>query len=630
VASSLDIQQVLDAVTGQLINHLGVDGCTLSEWDQAADVVSTIAETSSQYWFDQQASVRDYDLVEYPLTKQVLVEQKAVQMTISQPDIDPAELALMQEIEIKTLLMLPMIYQGEALGLVELSDSRDERTFTEQQISLAQLLANQAASAIQHARLYQQAQHEISVRKQAQEQLRFQAQLLDSTADSIVATDLDGQVTYWGKGAEALYGYTADEVVGRPITFIVAPQEKEEEERMRQVRETGLWSGQYVQKRRDGSSFWAATVISLATDEAGQPFGLIGIARDITERVQMEEALRTSQQLLQSALDALAANIAVLDDTGMIIMVNASWRTFGDENGLAWEDYGVGRNYLAVIDSTSSTLAEEAQAAAQGIGELLSGQRELVSLEYPCHSPSEERWFIMRATRFRSSESMRVAVSHENITDRVRAEKQLAQAAASAERTRLARELHDSVTQSLYSITLHIDATLLALSSSKYQVVEQHLRRLNQMARDAMTEMRLLIFEMRPPILEEVGLAAALKARLEAVESRSGIGVDLQVEGNRPLPPTIEAELFWVALEGLNNVVKHAQASQVTVRLVLNEDRARMTIQDDGIGFDLETATRYGGYGLATMKERVQQINGTMSIDTTPSAGTILEIEVFL
>lgn len=128
--------------------------------------------------------------------------------------------------------------------------------------------------------------------QQVEEQLRLRAQLLDSLRESVVAADLGGRVVYWSKGAELLYGYSADEVLGRSITFIVKPEERhEEEERLRQVRETGLWTGQYVQQRKDGSWFWADTVISLVTDQYGQPRGFIGIDRDITQRKQAEERL---------------------------------------------------------------------------------------------------------------------------------------------------------------------------------------------------------------------------------------------------------------------------------------------------------------------------------------------------
>lgn len=134
---------------------------------------------------------------------------------------------------------------------------------------------------------------DITERKQAEEQLRFQAQLLDNVRESVVARDLDGRIIYWGKGAKALYGYSAEEILGELITFIVGSQDGEEErERMRRVLETGMWSGQDLQKRKDGSSFWADTVISLVKDHNGRPFGLIGIDRDITESKRAEEKVK--------------------------------------------------------------------------------------------------------------------------------------------------------------------------------------------------------------------------------------------------------------------------------------------------------------------------------------------------
>ncbi len=165
---------------------------------------------------------------------------------------------------------------------------------------------------------------DITERIQAEEQLRFQAQLLDNVRESIVATDMEGNVIYWSKGAEALYGYRAEEVMHRPITFIVEPQEADqEEERMRQVREQGFWSGQYRQRRQDGSTFWSDTVISLVTDDQGQPYGLIGIDRDITERVQTEEALRRERDLLQRIMETSPAGITVVNRQGEITFANS-------------------------------------------------------------------------------------------------------------------------------------------------------------------------------------------------------------------------------------------------------------------------------------------------------------------
>jgi len=171
---------------------------------------------------------------------------------------------------------------------------------------------------------------DVTKRKRMEETLRFQAQLLDSVQESVVATDLDGQIIYWGKGAEALYGYHAAEVVGKPVTLIVEPQNADEEkERMRQVRETGTWRGQYLQRRKDGSSFWADTLISLVTDGDGKPFGLVGVDRDVTARKQSKATqerltaqIREQAQQMAQILATVPAGVLLLDAEGRIVQAN--------------------------------------------------------------------------------------------------------------------------------------------------------------------------------------------------------------------------------------------------------------------------------------------------------------------
>lgn len=141
---------------------------------------------------------------------------------------------------------------------------------------------------------------DITDQKQAEKQLRFLAHLLENVRESVVATDLNGHVIYWGKGAEALYGYRSEETMGKPITFIVEPNEKTQEKaRMQQVKEKGVWKGQYVQKRKDDTLFWADTVISLMIDEQGDPCGFIGIDRDISDHIKEKEARESLRRLAQ-------------------------------------------------------------------------------------------------------------------------------------------------------------------------------------------------------------------------------------------------------------------------------------------------------------------------------------------
>lgn len=205
---------------------------------------------------------------------------------------------------------------------------------------------------------------------------------------------------------------------------------------------------------------------------------------------------------------------------------------------------------------------------------------------------------------------------------------QAKQAAVLEERSRLARELHDSVTQALYSVMLYADAARLALAAGKQTTASENLVELRHLARQAMADMRLLLFQLRPPQVEKEGLAAALQTRLNAVEARAGLRINFQVDGESTLPPAVEEELYHIAQEALTNVVKHAHAEQVTVQLRFTDQHCRLIIEDDGVGFDPAAAQLAGGVGLRSIGERVAQIAGTLCIASVPGRGAKLHIEV--
>ena len=207
--------------------------------------------------------------------------------------------------------------------------------------------------------------------------------------------------------------------------------------------------------------------------------------------------------------------------------------------------------------------------------------------------------------------------------------RQVEETAAIAERTRLARELHDSVTQSLYSVTLFAEASARLLAMGEYSNAAENLRELRDTAQEAFQEMRLLIFELRPSALEHNGLAAALQARLDAVELRGGMKGELHVSGEDHLPPDLQDELYHIAQEALNNTLKHAHASQVDVYLSLSETCVKLQICDDGSGFDPAKISR-GGLGLAGMRERAQRIGGDLLVESTIGKGTKVSVQTQL
>lgn len=178
-ASSLDLPFLLETVTWEMVNLFGVEGCTISEWDSKANTLTLIAEYGVTSWWVEASSPQTYHLVSHSLKTRVLKERCAQQVVVSQPNMDTGELADMRAENVKALLILPMMFQAHVVGLVELKDSHEERVFTDHEISLAQLLANQAASAIENARLY----------AETQRRLREQMALREASAAILSALD---------------------------------------------------------------------------------------------------------------------------------------------------------------------------------------------------------------------------------------------------------------------------------------------------------------------------------------------------------------------------------------------------------------------------------------------------------
>jgi signal transduction histidine kinase/ligand-binding sensor domain-containing protein len=205
---------------------------------------------------------------------------------------------------------------------------------------------------------------------------------------------------------------------------------------------------------------------------------------------------------------------------------------------------------------------------------------------------------------------------------------QAEQTAIASERSRLARELHDSVTQLLYSVTLYAEAAAELLDSGETQTAAGHLRDLRDTAQEALREMRLLIFELHRPELEKSGLAEGLQARLDAVEKRGGMHAELLVEGSEQLTRLVQAELYNIAQEALNNALKHAHAKSVVIHLRFGEAKTEMEITDDGVGFEPAGEGMRGGFGIPGMQERTQKIGGRLTIDSAPGKVTTVRVRV--
>jgi signal transduction histidine kinase len=201
-------------------------------------------------------------------------------------------------------------------------------------------------------------------------------------------------------------------------------------------------------------------------------------------------------------------------------------------------------------------------------------------------------------------------------------------AAVAEERGRFARTLHDSVTQALYSLGLLAEACRFEANEQGDTHAAQNYKQLGDVAQQALREMRLLIYQLRSPLLEQEGLIAALQQRLDTVERGSGIKTRLLTSSEIHLPPQVEEELYWIVQEALNNALKHSAARQVTVRIGGEDGDGTLAviISDDGVGFAPDSSPR--GVGLSSIQERAARIGAAISVQSAQGQGTHVAVHL--
>jgi signal transduction histidine kinase len=204
---------------------------------------------------------------------------------------------------------------------------------------------------------------------------------------------------------------------------------------------------------------------------------------------------------------------------------------------------------------------------------------------------------------------------------------QLEELAVMQERSRLARELHDSVTQTVFSMTLAVRAAQLLLSKDLRQAAVQ-LDRVVELARNASREIQAIVKQLRPASLSEAGLPAALQSYLAERQARDGLVAHLEVRGEAHWPENVTLGLYRIVQEAVNNVIKHAGTREVTIKLNLCDQPARIEVIDHGLGFVVsEIAPQRGHMGLVSMAERARELGWAMTIDAAPGQGTCVKVQ---
>jgi signal transduction histidine kinase len=358
--------------------------------------------------------------------------------------------------------------------------------------------------------------------------------------------------------------------------------------------------------------------------------GLQSVGTVLLEELDFERVLQAICEQVQKLTDAEGVGLAVLEEEGEPHLV---LRTVVGPSAEVLRGARIpidGSFAGEALRSNRPQRSEDAQHDPRGYRRslVLGNTRSILSVPMKTRQRSVgvlsiynkqgEGGFTERDAELATFFANQAAVAIEN----ARLYEETREYAVVEERNRLARELHDSVTQSLFSVTL-LSKAALTLWERDPGKARERLERAHEVAQGALAEMRALIFQLRPMALQDEGLVSALKKHLAALQSRDGLRASLQVDGvERRLPGRVEEAAFRIVQESLNNVVKHAQATDTRVEVRFGTDGIEVCTADNGLGFDPNRRARSRSLGMASMRERAQAVGGCLNVTSAPGQGT--------
>lgn len=492
---------------------------------------------------------------------------------------------------------------------------------------------------------------DVTERRRIEDALRVSEErlrsIVQSTKDAIVLVNALMKVAFWNKGAEATFGYAAEEIIGQPVTMIIAETGQERlsrtVQRVRVLEQMQMTSKtlELVGRRKDGGEFPLELSLTPWRGKADLFFTII--MRDISERRAAEEELDRLHRHNQVVLNSAGEGIYGVDREGRLTFVNpAAAKMFG------WEaDELIGQSFHALIpdaDVNSMSYTERCAMMNATIGGGVvtehadSAFRRKDGSSFPVEyvsTPIRERGEVVGAV-----------VVFKDTTDRKRAEEQLQdslrrlrklsrrmEGIREEERGRIARELHDELGVGL--TCLKIDLSRLGgllgerVAPGGRARIDEKIRGMKEQVDSTITSVQRLVAELRPGVLDDLGLVAAIEWQCRDFQRRTGITCRCAVSHeDLRIDPEHATAVFRICQEALTNVTRHAQATEVQVRL---EDQGRdvvLQVCDNGRGIPQERLVDARSFGLLGMHERAGLLGGEVRIETREGAGTTIVLRL--
>ena len=348
------------------------------------------------------------------------------------------------------------------------------------------------------------------------------------------------------------------------------------------------------------------------------------IVRHPTQPGTRDDAGAVPASVTVAALDAIPADVAILDDRGQVLITNEAWRRSEEQSTPGSRDL---TQFLAGECTAQAPSAE--RVIAHGLRGVLQGEQTKFHVEYPSTRGATLRWFLLTATSFREGAERRTLVHREEITDWKRSERALQEATAhllvaqDTERRRIAREIHDGTVPTLVGLSLESRAARSASVSQAPPIGES----CSELCEQSLVELRTMSFLLHPPMLERNGLVASIRRLVDGFMRRSGIAVSFTASDDGAADTLGVGEtlaLYRIAQEALVNIHRHTSSRTARVALRLAPGEARLTVSDEGGGADAsEWSGDSTGLGIAGMRERLRALGGRLEIRTDGSSTSV-------
>lgn len=477
---------------------------------------------------------------------------------------------------------------------------------------------------------------DIESRKQTEQALRESERtnrvIINGIVDhAIFLLDAEGKIRSWNKGAEQLTGYQAAETIGRNLSQLYPDADTASvTEKLEKAKTTGWYEEECWHQRKDGSRFCGDDVISPIRNDEGYVEGFVVITRDQTERIELRKETEHARDYYLRLFSSFPNMVWRTDAQGLCDYCNPAWleftgRTHEQEMGAGWMD----------------GLHPDDRAAWMGAFEQSLRNREPFEIQYRLRRANGHYGWIICSCRpyynlqgelsgylascYDNTIRRRMEAEIENSRERILAFSRNLQSAREEEKTRVARELHDELGATLTALRLEVSA-LLKRGHQSNDGGAQGSRSAIQLADSAIQTIRKIITDLRPSILDNLGLVAALKWHAGDFSRRTGIKVVVLANDDIVVDKENALAFFRIAQEALTNVLKHSHARSIQIRFTRTDAKDVLEIIDDGVGMKDGDLEKPMSNGILGMRDRAGHLHGEFSITSAAGNGTTVTV----